>query len=238
MNHRRNLVIVCLVLGWAALVVARLVQFQIYQHESFTKQARRQQERTIEVSPVRGVIYDRNYHPLAMSVEVDSIFAVPGEIPNPQATAQVLAPVLNLSVAELEKRLQGGRFFSWVKRKVSDREATLVRQLNLQGIYTQKENKRFYPKRDLAAHVLGYVGMDDHGLAGIELAYENAIRGRPGELMIETDAKQHWLGRAGRQPEPGENIVLTLDENIQYVAERELAAAMAEYHAASASVVV
>src|SRR5262249_78522 len=161
MNSRRSFLIVSAVLfTWAALIVARLLQFQVYQHESFLHQAKRQQERTVEVSPVRGVIYDRNYHPLAMSVEVDSVFAVPSEIPNANGRAHVLAAVLSLAEADVEKRLQNGRFFSWVKRKVSEREATRVRQLNLQGIYTQKENKRFYPKRDMAAHVLGYVGMD------------------------------------------------------------------------------
>ena len=238
-TSRSNFLIVVALLGaWALLVIARLVQLQVVQHEAFTRQARRQQERTIEVSPVRGVIYDRNYHPLAMSVEVDSIFAVPSEVPNPASTARVLAPILHVSGAELERRLQAGRFFSWVKRKVSDREAARVRQLNLQGIYFQKENKRFYPKRDLAAHVLGYVGMDDKGLAGIELAYEKTIRGRPGEMLVETDAKQHWLGRAGRQPEPGDNVVLTIDENIQYIAERELAVAVDQFRPVSASVIV
>lgn len=237
-SQRRFFFVSALLVAWTILIFARLLQLQVFQHGSFIRQARRQQERTIEVSPVRGVIYDRNYHPLAMSVEVDSIFAVPGEVPNPAETAKVLSPVLNLSEAELQHRLQSGRFFSWVKRKVSEREATRVRQLNLQGIYAQKENKRFYPKRDLASHVLGYVGMDDHGLAGLELNYEGMIRGRPGQLLIETDAKQHWLGRAGRQPEPGQNLVLTLDENIQYVAERELAAAVNEYHPVSASVIV
>src|SRR5581483_6245974 len=224
-SSRSFVVVSALVAAWGLLVAARLLQLQVFQHSFFVRQARRQQERMIEVSPMRGVIYDRNHHPLAMSVEVDSIFAVPGEIPNPAETAKILSPILRISEAELRRRLQSGRFFSWVKRKVSDREATRVRQLNLQGIYMQKENKRFYPKRELAAHVLGYVGIDDHGLAGLELAYESSIRGRPGQLLIETDAKQQWRGRAGRPPEPGRDLVLTLDENIQYIVERELAAA-------------
>ncbi|MBI2816129.1 MAG: penicillin-binding protein [Acidobacteria bacterium] len=237
-SSRSFVVVSALVAAWTLLVVARLLQLQVYRHDSFVRQARRQQERTIEVSPVRGVIYDRNYHPLAMSVQVDSIFAVPGEIPNPRDTAKMLSPILGISEAELQRRLKSGRFFSWIKRKVSDREAKRVRQLNLQGIYTQKENKRFYPKRELAAHVLGYVGMDDHGLAGLELSYESSIRGRPAQLVIETDAKQRWRGREGRPPEPGQNLVLTLDENIQYIAERELAAAVNQFRPLSATVIV
>src|ERR1035441_6434915 len=162
--RRHFRIVSAVLLVWAVLVVARLVYLHIYQYASLSHQARRQQERTIEVSPVRGVIYDRNLRPLAMSVEVDSIFAVPGEIPNPEATAKLLAPVLSMREADLRGKLQGHRFFSWVKRKVSGREAARVRQLNLQGIYSQKESKRFYPKRELAAHVVGYTGLDDHGL--------------------------------------------------------------------------
>jgi len=140
MPSKRNFLIVSLFLAiWTVLVVARLVQLQVYQRSSYVRQARRQQERTIEVSPLRGVIYDRNLQPLAMSVEVDSIFAVPGEVPNPAETAKVLSPVLNISEGELQRRMQSGRFFTWVKRKVSEREASRVRQLNLQGIYTKRE---------------------------------------------------------------------------------------------------
>ena len=237
-NRRKFVTITALVSAWAFLILARLVYLQIYQFDSLTHQAKRQQERTIEVSPVRGVVYDRNFHPLAMSVEVDSIFAVPSEIPNPDQAAKVLAPVLDMSATEIEKRLTGGRFFSWIKRKVSDTEAKHVRELNLKGIYAQPESKRFYPKRELASHLLGYVGMDGQGLGGIELAYDRSIRGRSGQLLIETDARQHWLNRAGKAPEPGGSVVLTLDENIQYVVEKELGDAVNEFRPTSASVVV
>ena len=238
-SPRRKFHIISAVLFiWTLLVVARLIYLQVIQYDSLTRQARRQQERTIEVSPVRGVIYDRNMRPLAMSVEVDSIFAVPSEVEDVKATAKALAPLLRMQEDGLRGKLQGRRFFSWVKRKVSGREAAQVRQLKLPGIYFQKEHKRFYPDRELAAHVLGYVGLDDHGLAGVEYAYEKSIRGKPGQMVIATDAKQKWLGRDGHPPVPGENLVLTLDESMQYVAERELASAMTEFRAASASVVV
>ena len=214
--------------AWAAVILSRLVHLQIVEYDALTRQARRQQERTVEVSPVRGSIYDRNLRPLAISVEVDSVFAVPAEVENPAATAKVLAKVLDLNARETAERLQGPRFFSWIKRKVTAQEAASVRGLNLQGIYFQKETKRFYPKRELAAHVLGHVGLDQNGLAGIELRYEKAIRGRPGQLLIEKDARQRWFGRSGRPPEPGANVVLTLDETIQHIAEKELETAMRE----------
>ena len=237
--NRRHFILLTAFLGaWTALIAGRLIQLQIFEHDSYLRRARRQQEQTVEISPVRGVIYDRNLRPLAMSVEVESVFAVPAEIPDGEPTARLLAKVLDLNATELEKKLDGDRSFSWVKRKVTAREADRIRQLNLKGIHFQKESKRFYPKRELAAHVLGHVGVDDQGLAGLELIYDKAIRGKPGEMLMERDARRRWFGRTGRPSSPGENLVLTLDEGIQYIAERELDTAMAATRARSAAVVV
>jgi cell division protein FtsI (penicillin-binding protein 3) len=237
--HRRNFIILTALLAvWSAGIILRLLQLQVLEHDSYVRKARAQQEQTVEISPVRGVIYDRNLRPLAMSVEVESVFAVPAEIRDPAATARLLAPVLSLRQGELRKKLAGDRSFTWVRRKVSARAADRVRRLNLRGIHFQKESKRFYPKRDLAAHVLGHVGLDDQGLAGIELAYDDSIRGRPGQLLIVRDARRRQFSRAGRPPTPGEDLVLTLDESIQYIAERALAKAMAESRARSGAILV
>jgi len=223
---------------WVALITGRLVQLQVFEHDAFAQRARRQQQQTVEISPVRGIIYDRNLRPLAMSVEVESIFAVPAEVTEPEATARLLAPVLKMRERELRKKLQAQKSFVWIQRKVSARDAARVRQLDLKGIHFQKETKRFYPKRELAAHVLGHVGVDDQGLAGIELRYDEAIRGAPGELLIQRDARRRWFGRTGKPPTPGEDLVLTIDETIQSIAERELDAVMAASRALSGSVVV
>jgi cell division protein FtsI/penicillin-binding protein 2 len=237
--HRRNFLLLTLFLGaWTTLVVARLIQLQVVEHEDFLRQARRQQEQTVEISPVRGVIYDRNHRPLAMSVEVESVFAVPVEIPDAKSTARLLGKVLHLDPNELSKKLDGDRSFTWVKRKVSALEAARVRQLNLKGVHFQKEPERFYPKRELAAHVLGHVGVDDQGLAGIELTFDKSIRGEPGQMLIEHDARRRLFGRTGRPPAAGNDVVLTLDEDIQYIAEQELDSAVAESHARAGSVVV
>ncbi|HWP85916.1 MAG TPA: penicillin-binding transpeptidase domain-containing protein, partial [Terriglobia bacterium] len=236
---RRNVLTLTAVLSlWSALIALRLVYLQIVRHDEFLRQARRQQEQTVEISPVRGVIYDRNLRALAMSVEVESVFAVPAEIADRQGSARLLATVLDLNPAELARKLDGDRSFAWVKRKVTAREADRVRQLNLQGIYFQKESKRFYPKRELAAHVLGHVGVDDQGLAGVELLFDKQVRGTPGELIMERDARRRWFGRTGRPPSPGQDLVLTLDEAIQYIAERELEAAMRDSRAISGTVIV
>ncbi len=225
---------------WVGIVAFRLIHLQTVQFEELTRQARRQQERTVEFSPPRAVIYDRNLHPLAISVGVESLFAVPGEISDPAETAQSLASVLNMERSEVRSRLKGtgSKHFSWIKREITVREAKRIRELDLPGIYFQDENKRFYPKRELAAHVLGYVGVDDQGLAGIELSHEETIRGKPGQLLIERDARQRWFRRTGRAPEPGQSVVLTLDETIQYIAERELAGAMKDSRALAGTILV
>jgi cell division protein FtsI (penicillin-binding protein 3) len=228
-------VLLCL---WIVGLGARLFQLQIAQYGEWLTRALRQRQRTIEVSPKRGILYDRNFRELAMSVSADSVFAVPADIPAPETAAQLLGRVLATDPSELLGRIQGSGHFCWIKRKVDPLEAERVRALNLKGIYFQKENKRFYPKGELAAHVLGYVGLDENGLAGIELELDKQVRGRPGKLLIQADARRRWYGRAERPPDPGENVVLTLDEKIQFIAERELGAVVDATRALTGTVIV
>src|SRR5262249_26041445 len=154
----------------------------------------------------RGIIYDRNYRELAMSVQVDSVFAAPGEIPQRENTISLLARVLNMDVGVLRQRMRAAKQFCWIKRKIEPAEAARVRALNLKGVYLQKEAKRFYPKGELAAHLLGYVDLDDNGLGGIELKLDQQIKGRPGLMLVETDARRRNFGaRETKSPESGEN---------------------------------
>src|SRR3954453_23050566 len=202
------------------------------------QRASRQQQRSIEVSPRRGVIYDRNGHELAMTVAVDSIFAVPSEIPAQANAAALLARILKTEPQQVLAHFKSSRAFSWIARKVDNDTAARIRDLNLKGIYFQKESKRFYPKRELAAQALGFVGLDDEGLGGLERSFDSPMRGKSGKMLISMDARRHWFGRVKKQPDPGENVVLTIDEKIQYIAERELDAAMQRTHAAAATVIV
>ena len=128
--------------------------------------------------------------------------------------------------------------FAWVARKVDQDKSDRVRALNLRGIYFQKESKRYYPKRELAAQVLGYVGMDDDGLAGPTRQYDDDLRGIPGRMMITMDARRKWFGRIEKQPDPGTNVVLTIDQSIQYIAEKELDQAIHDTGAVAGTVVV
>ena len=163
----RVLMVSVLAMLWMGAALARLGYLQLFCHSDYLARARRQQQRIIEVSPKRGVIYDRNLRELAMSVAVDSCFAVPSEITDLRLVARLLGRVLGVSVEEMETRLSSSRSFVWVARKLSPAQAARIQALNLRGIYFQGENQRFYPKRMLAAHVLGYVDIDERGLAGI-----------------------------------------------------------------------
>jgi len=161
-----------ILLLWGCAICLRLVYLQLFRYGDFEQRAQRQQQRTIDVSPKRGIIYDRAGHELAMSISVDSVFAVPSEVPDPATTAGLLGRVLNIDPRELLARFKSSHTFCWVARKVDADTSNRIRAMNLRGIYFQKESKRFYPKRELAAQVLGYVGMDDEGLSGIERAFD------------------------------------------------------------------
>ena len=223
---------------WILAIFLRLLWLQIVDYGFLTQKAARQQQRAIEVAPPRGVIYDRKGRELAMSVQVDSVFAVPSEIPDQPTTARLLAHVLHANPKEILAKLESSHSFTWIARKLDNDSSARIHALNLRGIYFQKEPRRFYPKKELAAQVIGYVGMDDEGLAGIERAFDQRLRGRPGSMLISMDARHRWFGRVEKNPVPGQNLVLTIDEDIQHIAERELQAAIEKTHAESGAVVV
>ncbi len=238
----RLLIVAGLALLWMVGVSGRLAYLQLIRHSDYMARALRQQQRTIDISPKRGEIYDRNMHPLAMSIQVDSAFAVPSEVPDISLAARLLSGVLGVPRDVLEERLGASNSFVWVQRKLPPEQAEAIQALNLKGIYLQKENQRFYPKRDLAAHVLGFVDPDEKGLGGIESELDGLIRGKSERVMVMADARQHHFDGAlkadGQQYERGASVVLTLDEKIQYIAERELAAAIAKTHAPAGTVIV
>ncbi len=216
---------------WGGAICLRLVYLQIFRYGSFEQRAQHQQQRTMEVSARRGIIYDRAGHELAMSIAVDSVFAVPTEMPDLAGTISLISRITHADPRELLAKCQAARTFCWLARKADAETADRIRSLNLRGIYFQKESKRFYPKRELAAQVIGYVGTDDEGLSGIEREFDDQLRGKPGEMLISVDARRKWFGSVEKQPEPGQNVVLTIDQQIQYIAERELQTAMEQTHA-------
>jgi cell division protein FtsI (penicillin-binding protein 3) len=213
------------------------------------ERAQKQQQRTFEVAPRRGVLYDRNLHELAMTVQVDSIYAVPTEIADKQAAAQVLASVVHTDpddtqtgADQIAARLNKGGSFAWIARRVSPEVSAQVKDLvkaeAVKGIYFQKEFQRFYPVNQIAAQVLGYVGVDDNGLGGMEQKFEAQLHGVSGRMYTAVDARRRVLGSSEREPAAGRNLVLTIDENIQFRAERALDHAMQKTGADNGTVVV
>jgi cell division protein FtsI (penicillin-binding protein 3) len=237
-NNLRLYLLSGILVLWCAAICFRLVYLQIFRYGDFEQRAQHQQQRTVEVAAKRGIIYDRAGRELAMTINVDSVFAVPADNHDLANAISLITRITHDDPREILAKCQSAKSFCWVARKTDADTANRIRALNLRGIYFQKESRRFYPKRDLAAQVLGYVGMDDEGLSGIERAYEEQLQGQPGRLMISVDARKKWFSSIEKQPEPGENVVLTIDEQIQYIAERELETAIAQTHAESGTIVV
>jgi cell division protein FtsI (penicillin-binding protein 3) len=233
----------CLLVGgflafWMLAVVARLYYLQIIQYIPLLSRAQKQQQHTVKLAPERGTIFDRQMQPLAMSRGAESIFAAPAEILDRGMVANLLAAILGLDSEQLLGRLNTHRSFCFVKRKVSDQEAERVRNLNLKGVYLFEEPQRVYPKRVLAAGVLGYVGTDDNGLGGLEYAMDGDVKGSASVVMLVNDARLRAFRSTERSGLPGKNVVLTLDENIELFAEKALAEAVEKSRAAGGVIIV
>ncbi len=237
-KHSRLYFLAAMLLFWCVAICGRLIYLQIFCYGSFVKQAEHQQQREIPLSPKRGVIYDRAGHELAMSVLVDSAFAVPSEVKDLPTAVSLITRITGEDHNVVLADCHNHKTFCWVARKADDETIERIKSLNLQGIHFQKEPKRFYPARDLAAQVVGTVGMEDVGQSGIEHAFDDELRGRAGRMFISVDARRQWFSDVEKQPEPGENLVLTIDKNIQYIAEKELDQAIHDTQAIAGTVIV
>ena len=227
-----------MLLFWCVAICGRLFYLQIFRYGSFVKQAEHQQQREIPLSAKRGVIYDRAGRELAMSVLVDSAFAVPTEVKDLPTAVSLITRITGEDRNVVLADCRNHKTFCWVARKADDETIERIKSLNLQGIHFQKEPKRFYPARDLAAQVVGTVGMEDSGQSGIEHEFDDELRGRAGKMFISVDARRQWFSDVEKQPEPGESVVLTIDKNIQYIAEKELDQAIHDTQAIAGTVIV
>lgn len=224
-----------------ALIVARAFTLQVLNQEDWEQRAERQHQKIIPLAPQRGTIFDRNGEELALSIEVDSIYVDPQKIEDPAGEARALAAALSLPYSSVKAKLTSKRSFLWIKRQVSLGESEKVRSLKLAGVNFIKEHKRFYPNSDVGAQVVGFTGLDPKGLEGVELKYDSMLLGQGGYLVTERDA----LGRGIGSGEPvvqgesrGSDLYLTLDKNLQYIAEKELASGVKKVHARAGTVVV
>lgn len=230
-------------LFWAALIICRLFYLQVVCYRSYREQAERQQERRVELLAPRGVICDRAGRLLAMSVQTDSVFINPRLLPDRPVAAEILARVLNLDRQALYDKIQWAfehrRGFLWVKRKVPPSESARLKSLGLDWINFRVETQRHYPKGTLAAHLIGAVDHQERGNLGLEYSLDRELRGRDGAVKVLTDVKQRGIeSQVFSEPQAGKNITLTIDERIQFIAERELKAAAEQEGCSTGSVVV
>ncbi|HKN82868.1 MAG TPA: penicillin-binding protein 2, partial [Pyrinomonadaceae bacterium] len=240
----RTLYVAAFIGFWMLVVCARLVYLQFSQYDSLVSRARQQQQNSIETSPQRGELLDRQGRQLARSVQTVSLFFDPEglDAETLTRTAQQLAQALGRKQSELADEFRQAqaenRRFIWVARRLDADQANKIVAMNLPGIQTRLEPKRFYPNGSLAAHVLGYVGLDGQGLGGVEQSYNSKISGEPGRLFLEKDAKGKPYESYEIAAKQGQTVVLTIDQSIQYQAEQALQAAVQNSHAKSGSAIV
>ena len=237
--RRRILWIFLLLFAGLSTVACRLFFLQIQQGEQLSERVTKQYERRLPIVSRRGTIYERSGRELAVSLKVSSVFAQPAAIEDVPGTARALGRILGQPARELGARLAGDKSFLWIQRQIEPAQAGAITDLGLKGIGLLPESRRYYPRQELAAHVLGMVGMDDRGLEGLEYQFDDLLGGQPQFVVAQQDA----LGRIVFRHEPGRqapifDLHLTIDEVLQYVAERELAKGVERSHAKAGSAVV
>lgn len=236
--RRRVIVLFCSLAAALTIISGQLFSLQVYQYSDLVEAAKRQSSDRVSSVSRRGTIYDRNGRDLAISLGTSSIAARPSQVVDPKRAAAALSAALSLPAEKILERLQTGKSFVWIKRSVSTEEAQAVARLMLKGIESDTESKRFYPKQQQAAHLLGFVGTDDRGLEGLELQYDAYLAGKRKWIVQQQDAKRRPIFREEAGEVQGSDLHLTIDEVIQYIAERELEAAVTQSSALSGSAIV
>ncbi len=223
-------------------IAARLVQLQGFGSDRLSALGAGQRVRTVTLSAERGSIFDRNGIDLALSVPHDTVWADPRVVRDPAGYAAQLAPILGVDAGVLEAKMaQPETAFVYLARKVDPAVADQVRQLDLTGVDFVPESRRHYPAGNLAAPVLGFTGLDNDGLGGLEVAYEDLLVGRPGELVVELDPEGREIPsaqRSYRSPERGSDLVLTIDQALQHEVEEALIAQVGEYGASGGTAII
>lgn len=237
----RRIMVACALAAGFMLVLVRLVNLQVLQAAELTVRADRQHQKTVLLEGARGTIYDRNSKVLAKNMDVPSVFGVPTSLGNPGQTARNLSLILHVKATEIEKKLKQEKHFVWLARKVEPEQGRRVERLSLEGVGVVMEGRRFYPKGPLLSHVLGFAGMDDRGLEGVELHYEQYLRGEKRAVVLQRDGLQRAVFPKGLNDEgaaAGHSLTLTVDEVIQYIVEKELDEAVGRSGAKSGTVIV
>ena len=242
MKHRNRLIFIAvLVFAWAGILVSRLVTLQVFRAEELGERAERQYQQKVVLTPKRGSIFDRNGRTMAINVDAPSLYAIGGDVADPAAVADALSPIIGSSEAEIERVLRRRSGFTWLKRKIDGEQRERIEALGIDGLHFVTESKRDYPAGRLACHVLGFAGIDNDGLAGLEYEYDKYLRGKPGLMLGIRGAKGGYLFSAGKivtHPTGGNDVTLTLDFRVQNAVEAELKPAVEAARARSGTVIV
>lgn len=237
----RALFLAVFLLAFLGAIGARAVQLQLIQRERFYQIAEKQHRKDIPLVPKRGTIYSRNMKELAVTLEVDSLYAIPDKVDAPLEMGQQLARLVSVDEKKLVDRLSVNKSFVWVKRWLEDGEAAQAKSLFPGSVDIIKEGRRFYPYEELAGQILGFAGLDGQGLEGLEKSYDELLKGVPGTFLAEQDARGRVMMPKGLKiagDVPGYDLVLTLDETLQYLAEKELNRGVAAARAKGGTVII
>jgi len=238
----RRVFLLAVMLAAVLLLVGRAVDLQLWHQDFLQEQGDARSLRVVAIPAHRGMITDRNGEPLAISTPVDSIWADPQQLLDASSQWPHLAKRLDMSVREIRERLRdnSSREFVYLKRQMPPAEARQVMDLDVPGVFSQREYRRYYPAGEVAGHLLGFTNVDDVGQEGVELAFNKSLRGTPGSMRVIKDRLGHIVEIVERLSEavPGQDLRLSIDRRIQYLAYRELKAAVQENHAASGSAVI
>jgi len=235
---RRVYVLVAVMGLWGAVIGARLFFLQVVQSSAFRERADDQQQNVISITPPRGAIFDRKGNTLAVSVQVKSVFAEPPKIKDVVATSKVLASITGISATDIAAKLVERRKFVWIKRKAPDAEILAIEKAGLAGIGFKDEYQRKYPNNELAAQVLGYVGTDERGLGGLEVQYDEIVRGVDGKVVYLTDGRRRSYNESEEPAQPGANLITTLDKSIQHIVRQGVREAEARTNATGIHIIV
>jgi cell division protein FtsI (penicillin-binding protein 3) len=225
--------------AWVGIIILRLFFLQVIKHEHYIARANKQRQSVVTLYPERGPILDRKSRQLAISIAEASVYGITEEMKNPEEELAAIAKIANINAKDVLAHTENKSFF-WIARKIPQEKAEAIKRLELSGIYFTNESRRYYPNKNLASHLLGFVGMDNKGLSGVEYQYEHVITGVPGKLFALRDAKRRLLmtGNSILSPSSGRTLQLSIDASIQHIAETELAAGIEEQGASGGAVII
>lgn len=239
MMGKRAIILNTLIIFAFVVIVIRLADIMIFNHQRFLERAKRQQISVQEIHVRRGTIFDRKGREMAVNLELESIYGDPEMMDSPEKTANLLAHLTGRSERAIYRKLSSDGRFVWIERKLHPGIAEKIKSLRLKGVGFIQEAKRFYPKGSLASHIIGTVNIDNKGIEGIELQYDRFIRSSPGgKVLFKRDATGKRLSEGIDIEQRGNNIILTIDEGLQAIVEAELNKAMSEWKAKAAVAII